>query len=82
MIDLPVKEDKFGIGYQPTTQKRQGPVTFSSAGVINYGQISAIDDEDGDSDYDMDNWIHPCVPGKEIRNWSSEEIIQVTLQKE
>ncbi|KAI5396065.1 hypothetical protein KIW84_062309 [Lathyrus oleraceus] len=44
LVDLPVKEDKFGIGYQPTLtsktltpQTRQGPITFSSAGIIQYG---------------------------------------------
>jgi hypothetical protein len=89
LVDLPVKEDKFGIGYQPTLtsttstpQTRQGPITFSSAGIIQYGQVSAINKEDGDSDCDIDNWVRPRVPGEVLRNWSSEEIIQVTLLKE
>ena len=88
MIELPTKENMFGIGYQPShfsqpkAQNRQGPITFSSAGIINYGQISAVDDEEGDNDCDIDNWICPCVPGKELHDWSSEGIIQVTLHKE
>ena len=89
LLDLPIKEDKFGIGYQPaltsttsTPQTRQGPITFSSAGIIQYGQVSAINKEDGDSDCDIDNWVRPRVPGEVLRNWSSEEIIQVTLLKE
>ncbi|KAI5436143.1 hypothetical protein KIW84_022554 [Lathyrus oleraceus] len=89
LVDLPVKEDKFGIGYQPaltsttlTPQTRQGPITFSSVGTIQYGQVSAINKEDGGSDCDIDNWVRPRVPGEVLRNWSSEEIIQVTLLKE
>ena len=84
-----MKDDKFGIGYQPaltsTTlalQTRQGPITFSSAGVIQYGQISAINDENGDNDYDIDNWVRPRIPGEVINNWSSEETVQVTLLEE
>jgi hypothetical protein len=89
LLELPVKDDKFGIGYQPTLtfttsalQTRQGPITFSSAGVIQYGQISAINDENGDSDCDIDNWVRPRIPGEVINNWSSEEIVQVTLLEE
>ncbi|KAI5436475.1 hypothetical protein KIW84_022825 [Lathyrus oleraceus] len=89
LLDLPVKEDKLGIGYQPaltsTTsmpQTRQGPITFSSAGIIQYGQISAINKEDEDSDCDIDNWVRPRVPGEVLRNWSSKEINQVTLLEE
>ncbi|KAI5409648.1 hypothetical protein KIW84_055187 [Lathyrus oleraceus] len=65
-----------------TPQTRQGPITFSSAGIIQYGQIFAINEEDGDSDYDIDNWVRPRVPSEVLRNWSSEEIIQVTLLEE
>jgi hypothetical protein len=65
-----------------TPQTRQGPITFSSAGIIQYGQVSAVNDEDGDSDYDIDNWVRPRIPGEVINNWSSEEIIQVTLLEE
>ncbi|KAI5430834.1 hypothetical protein KIW84_035096 [Lathyrus oleraceus] len=89
LLELPMKEDKFGIGYQPTLtstasapQTRQGPITFSSAGIIQYGRISAIKEEDGDSDCDIDNWVRLRVPGEVINNWSSEEIIQVTLLEE
>ncbi|KAI5386852.1 hypothetical protein KIW84_073120 [Lathyrus oleraceus] len=89
LLDLPMKEDKFGIGYQPaltsttsTPQTRQGPITLSSAGIIQYGQISTINEEDGDSDCDINNWVRPSVPGEVLRNWSSEEIIQVTLLEE
>ncbi|KAI5435748.1 hypothetical protein KIW84_022249 [Lathyrus oleraceus] len=89
LLELPMKEDKFGIGYQPaltsttsTLQTRQGPITFSSAGVIQYGQVSAVNDEDGDSDCDIDNWVRPRIPGEVINNWFSEEIVQVTFLEE
>ncbi|KAI5427624.1 hypothetical protein KIW84_032870 [Lathyrus oleraceus] len=79
-----MKEDKFGIGYQPvlTSTTLQGPITFSSAGIIQYGQVSAVNEEDEDSDCDIDNWVRPQIPGEVINNWSSEEIIQVTLLEE
>ncbi|KAI5443040.1 hypothetical protein KIW84_011900 [Lathyrus oleraceus] len=84
LLELPVKEDKFGIGYQPvlTSTTLQGPITFSSADIIQYGQVSAVNEEDGDSDCDIDNWVRPRIPGEVINNWSSEEIIQVTLLEE
>jgi hypothetical protein len=89
LLELPMKEDKFGIGYQPgltsTTsapQTRQGPITFSSSGIIQYGQISTVNDEDEDSDCDIDNWVRPRIPGEVINNWSSEEIVQVTFLEE
>lgn len=87
VLDLPVKKDRFGIGYKPT-QKSQEPISrnqgspvvikFSSAGIIQDGQVLAVDD-DADSDYDMDNWIQPCAPNQELPNWTSEDIVPVTL---
>ncbi|KAI5399045.1 hypothetical protein KIW84_064422 [Lathyrus oleraceus] len=65
-----------------TLQTHQGPITFSSAGIIQYGQVSAVNEEEGDSDCDIDNWVRPKIPGEVINNWSSEEIIQVTLLEE
>ncbi|KAI5391824.1 hypothetical protein KIW84_076574 [Lathyrus oleraceus] len=65
-----------------TPQTLQGPITFSSVGIIQYGQVSAVNEEDGDSDCDIDNWVRPRIPGEVINNWSSEEIIQVTLLEE
>jgi len=88
VIDVPVKEDMFGIGYQPFqsseqgVQNQKGPCTFTSAGLMNHGDVFATDNEDGDSDCDMDNWVRPCAPGEKINNWTAEEIVQVTLQTE
>ncbi|KAI5436717.1 hypothetical protein KIW84_023005 [Lathyrus oleraceus] len=59
MVDLPVKGDKFDIGYQPLQA-----------------------DEDGDSDYDLDDWVRPRAPGEIINNWTAEDVVQVTLQTE
>ncbi|KAI5447729.1 hypothetical protein KIW84_015252 [Lathyrus oleraceus] len=53
-----------------------------NAGIIQYGQVSAVNDEDGDSDCDIDNWVRPRIPGEVINNWSSEEIVQVTFLEE
>jgi hypothetical protein len=93
IVDLPVKEDKFGIGYQPlqaeqgvqagpSTFTSAGPSTFTSVGLMNHGDVFAADVEDGDSDYDLDNWVRPRAPGEVISNWTAEDIVQVTLQTE
>ena len=88
VIDVPVKEDMFGIGYQPFqsseqgVQNQKGPCTFTSVGLMNHGDVFATGNEDGDSDCDMDNWVCPGAPGEKINNWTAEEIVQVTLQTE
>jgi hypothetical protein len=85
MVDLPVKEDKFGIGYQPLQAEQgvpAGPSTFTSVGLMNHGDVFAADVEDGDSDYDLDCWVRPSAPGEVISNWTAEDIVQVTLQTE
>ena len=85
MVDFLVKEDKFGIGYQPLQAEQgvqKGPSTFTSAGLMNHGDVFAAGSEDGDSDYDVDNWVCPCAPGEMVNNWTAEEIVQVTLRTE
>ncbi|KAI5410284.1 hypothetical protein KIW84_055689 [Lathyrus oleraceus] len=85
MVDLPVKEDKFGVGYEPLQAKQNGqagPSTFTSAGLMNHGDVSATGSEDCDSDCDLDNWVRPCAPGGSINNWTAEEVVQVTLLTE
>ena len=85
MVDLPVKEDKFGVGYQPLQAEQvgqAGPSTFTSAGLMNHGDVFAADVEDGDSDCDLDCWVRPSAPGEVINNWTAEDVVQVTLQTE
>ncbi|KAI5408748.1 hypothetical protein KIW84_054545 [Lathyrus oleraceus] len=85
MVDLPIKEDKFGIGYQPLQAEQgmqTGPSTFTSAGLMNHSDVFAVGSEDGDSDCDLDNWVRPCAPGEMINNWTAEDLVQVTLQTE
>ncbi|XP_050910855.1 uncharacterized protein LOC127126039 [Lathyrus oleraceus] len=84
MVDLPVKEDKFGIGYEPlrAEQGAAGPSTFTSAGLMNHGDVFATEGEDVDSDCDLDCWVRPSAPGEVINNWTAEDIVQVTLQTE
>ena len=85
MVDLPVKEDKFGVGYEPLQAEQNGqagPSTFTSAGLMNHGDVSATGSEDCDSDCDLDNWVRPCAPGGSINNWTAEEVVQVTLLTE
>jgi hypothetical protein len=85
MVDLPVKEDKFGVGYEPLQAEQNGqagPSTFTSAGLMNHGDVSATGSEDCDNDCDLDNWVRPCAPGGSINNWTAEEVVQVTLLTE
>ena len=88
VLDLPPKLNKFGVGFTPGLQGATSKdtysfkaVKFSSAGLIKDGQANAIV-EDTDSDYDMDEWIRPSVPGVELNNWTSEDVVQVMLAQE
>ncbi|XP_058774480.1 uncharacterized protein LOC131648768 [Vicia villosa] len=89
VLDLPIKQDKCGIGYQlgqsssNEASKKFGtfvPIKFSSAGIVK-DHICAADD-DMDSDYDIEEWIKPCVPGQKLLNWSSEDIISIASDQE
>ncbi|XP_058741904.1 uncharacterized protein LOC131614320 [Vicia villosa] len=89
VLDLSVKQDKCGIGYQlgqsssNEASKKPGtfvPIKFSSAGIVK-DHICAADD-DMDSDYDIEEWIKPCVPGQKLLNWSSEDIISIASDQE
>ncbi|XP_058726057.1 uncharacterized protein LOC131597370 [Vicia villosa] len=89
VLDLPIKQDKCGIGYQVgqsssnEAPKKPGtfiPIKFSSAGIVK-DHICAADD-DMDSDYDIEGWIKPCVPGQKLLNWSSEDIISIAFDQE
>ena len=66
----------------PMPQHGGANVNMVEGEAKSYGQVSAVNDEDGDSDCDIDNWLRPRIPGEVLRNWSSEEIIQVTLLEE
>ncbi|XP_058746121.1 uncharacterized protein LOC131618991 [Vicia villosa] len=88
VLDLPIKQDKCGIGYQLGQSSSDGsfkkpgtfvPIKFSSAGIVK-DHICAADD-DMDSDYDIEEWIKPCVPGQKLLNWSSEDIISIALDQ-
>ena len=38
--------------------------------------------EDGDSDCEIDKWVRPIVPGKNLANWFVEDVVKVTRYKE
>ncbi|XP_058754437.1 uncharacterized protein LOC131627615 [Vicia villosa] len=89
VLDLPIKQDKCGIGYQlgqsssneaPKKPETFVPIKFSSAGIVKY-HICAADD-DMDSDYDIEEWIKSCVPRQKLLNWSSEDIISIDFDQE
>ena len=56
MLELPIKKDNFGLGFKDG--KNVQVVVPRASG----GEVSVVDDE-VDNNYDMDNWIHPTVPG-------------------
>ncbi|XP_050914950.1 uncharacterized protein LOC127129883 [Lathyrus oleraceus] len=64
VIDVAVKEDKFGIGYQSgqgssgQNKGRRQPFIFTSAGMLDPGHICAVGEET-DSDCELDAWIKP-----------------------
>ncbi|XP_058726079.1 uncharacterized protein LOC131597396 [Vicia villosa] len=88
ILDLPIKQDKCGIGYQLGQSSSNGapkkpgtfvPIKFSSAGIVKDHICAANDDMD--SDYDIEEWIKSCVPGQKLLNWSSEDIISIALDQ-
>ncbi|KAI5402474.1 hypothetical protein KIW84_050191 [Lathyrus oleraceus] len=75
-VEPVIKEDKFGLGYAPGSQKNETG-TLSSGGLVSPHIVNAADEDKDDSDCDLDSWIHPCVPGEKLNNWSSEKVVQV-----
>ncbi|XP_058759673.1 uncharacterized protein LOC131632984 [Vicia villosa] len=89
VIDVRPKFDKNGLGFNPGKQNAlpvlniHRPIKFVSGGVIQDGQVNAIvNDEEVDNDCDFDSWIRPSVPGEMPRNWTIEDVIQVTQAQE
>ena len=80
-VEPVIKEDKFGLGYAPGSQKNETG-TLSSGGLVSPHIVNAADENKADSDCDLDSWIRPCVPGEKLDNWSSEKTVRVTLLKE
>ncbi|XP_050877660.1 uncharacterized protein LOC127081452 [Lathyrus oleraceus] len=94
VLELPTRKDKCGLGFKfdqewrnqkknstPETQQAVGPIKFISAGKSTEEDACVVEDE-VDSDYDLENWIHPTVPRQELSNWTSEELITVTRVEE
>ncbi|KAI5418907.1 hypothetical protein KIW84_043217 [Lathyrus oleraceus] len=67
-LDLSFSHSKQGLSHEPPQVPNiLTPVKFASTGFINIGQANVVGD-DVDSDYDIDNWIRPSVPGEGLRN--------------
>jgi hypothetical protein len=83
IIDIVVKADMFGVGYQPdqeSSRQNRGcrpPYTFVSAGMLDPGHACTIG-EGIDCDRELESWIKSCVPG----NWKASKIITVTHPEE
>ena len=83
IIDIVVKADMFGVGYQPDQESsrqnrgRRQPFTFVSAGMLDPGHACTVGEEI-DSDRELESWIKSCVPG----NWKASKIITVTHREE
>ena len=80
-VEPVIKEDKFGLGYAPGSQKNETG-TLSSGGLVSPHIVNDADEDKADNDCDLDSWIRPCVPGEKLDNWSSEKTVRVTLLKE
>jgi hypothetical protein len=78
IIDIVIKADMFGVGYQPgqeSSRSNRGcrpPYTFVSAGMLDPGHARSVG-EDVDSDRELEAWIKSCVPG----DWRASESITV-----
>lgn len=94
VLELPTQKDKCGLGFKfdqewrnqkknstPETQQVVGPIKFISAGKSTEEDACVVEDE-VDNDYDLENWIHPTVPGQKLSNWTSEELVTVTRVEE
>jgi hypothetical protein len=83
IIDIVIKADMFGVGYQPgqeSSRPNRGcrpPYTFVSAGMLDPGHARSVG-EDVDSDRELELWIKSCVPG----NWKASKSITVTHSEE
>lgn len=93
VLELPTQKDNCGLGFKfdqewrnqknnstPETQQATGPIKFISARKSKEEDACVVEDE-VDSDYDIETWIHPTVPGQELSNWTSEELVTVTRIK-
>ena len=86
VVEVIPKFNKFGLGFSPHNHSMapqapnlSTPVRFARAG-LNNGRVNVVDD--AASDYDIDKWIRPSVPGVELNNWTSGDVILVTLVQE
>jgi hypothetical protein len=83
IIDIVVKADMFGIGYQPDQELsrqnrgRRPPFTFVSVGMLDPGHACTVGEEI-DCGREHESWIKSCVPG----NWKASKIITVTHHEE
>jgi hypothetical protein len=79
IIDIVVKADMFGVGYQPdqeSSRPNRGcrpPNPFVSAGMLDPDHACSVSEEI-DSHRELELWIKSCVPG----NWKASKIITVT----
>lgn len=93
MLELPVKKDRYGLGYhsqqraprKTTMNAVKGhvlplPDTFTSARHLIAGQIYGVEDEGSVSDAIC--FVYRRTEGQEFNNWTSVEMEEVTLIEE
>ena len=79
--------DSKAINFAPAPNVVNNPMPQHRGANVNMVEgevklVSAVNNEDGDSDCDIDNWVRPRIPGEVLNNWSSEEIVQATCLEE
>jgi hypothetical protein len=87
VMEVAPKFNRFGLGFEPILRRQilkapdsSTPVKFASAGIKKEDQVNAVDDED--DVFNIEDWIRPCIPSSELKNWTSVDTIQVTTAKE
>jgi hypothetical protein len=79
--------DSKAVNFAPAPNVVNNPMPQHGGANVNMVEgevklVSAVNNEDGDSDCDIDNWVRPRIPGEVLNNWSSEEIVQATCLEE
>ncbi|XP_050908987.1 uncharacterized protein LOC127122740 [Lathyrus oleraceus] len=85
VVEVKEKRDKFGLGYDPSSNKVGNQhdkehipsieETFTSAGHIFGKQVAMITDEDREDG--VSSWMRQAAPNEELTNWKTVEVPQI-----
>jgi hypothetical protein len=85
VVEVREKRDKFGLGYDPSSNKAGNQYdkehipsveeTFTSAGHIFGKQVAMISDRDYEEG--VSSWMRQAAPNEELTNWKVVEVPQI-----